>query len=99
MTGFIECVSQPSTNPVPGRLRTQGLVSALLRNDFMAFIRKTFMTLNPGAAFCDNWHINAIAHHLELVRLGTIKRLIITMPPRSLKSISASIAFPAFIHG
>jgi predicted phage terminase large subunit-like protein len=98
MNDFSESIAQP-TQPVPDPLRTPDLVSALLRNSFPAFIRKTFMTLNPGVAFCDNWHINAIAHHLELVRLGTIKRLIITMPPRSLKSISASIAFPAFIHG
>jgi len=31
--------------------------------------------------------------------LGKIKRLIINMPPRSAKSISASVAFPAFVHG
>ena len=32
-------------------------------------------------------------------RSGEIKRLIINMPPRSLKSISASVAFPAFVLG
>ena len=30
---------------------------------------------------------------------GEIKRLIITVPPRSLKSICASVAFPAFVLG
>ena len=33
------------------------------------------------------------------MRLGRIRRLIINMPPRSLKSISASVAFPAFVLG
>ena len=46
-----------------------------------------------------NWHICAIAYHLEQVRLGKIKRLIITVPPRSLKSIMCSVAFPAFVLG
>jgi hypothetical protein len=46
-----------------------------------------------------NWHICAIAHYLEQVRLGKIKRLIITVPPRSLKSIMCSVAFPAFVLG
>jgi hypothetical protein len=32
-------------------------------------------------------------------RRGEIKRLTINMPPRSLKSISASVAFPAFVLG
>lgn len=75
------------------------VLDMLLRKSFITFIRKVFMTLNPGAVFADNWHINAIAWLLELVRLGLIKRLIICMPPRHLKSISASVAFPAFVHG
>ena len=41
----------------------------------------------------------AIAWHLELVRRGEIKRLIINMPPRSLKSIMASAAWPAYTLG
>ena len=30
---------------------------------------------------------------------GEVRRLIITVPPRSLKSICASVAFPAFVLG
>ncbi|MER3353393.1 MAG: hypothetical protein RLQ73_05470, partial [Hoeflea sp. D1-CHI-28] len=71
----------------------------LLRSDFSLFIEKCFRVLNPGTAYLPNWHIDAIAWHLEQVRRGKIKRLIITMPPRSAKSISASVAFPAFVHG
>lgn len=70
-----------------------------LRSEFKWFIAKCFGTLNPGTEYLSNWHIDAIAWQLEQVRLGRIKRLIITMPPRSAKSISASVAFPAFIHG
>lgn len=70
-----------------------------LRTNFYWFIAKTFQTLNPSTPFLRNWHIEAIAWHLEQVRLGKIKRLIITMPPRSAKSISATVAFPAFVHG
>jgi predicted phage terminase large subunit-like protein len=75
------------------------LLDAALRTDFSTFVEAAFNLLNPGTEYAPNWHIEAIAHHLELVRLGKIRRLIITMPPRSLKSLSASIAFPAFIHG
>jgi hypothetical protein len=41
----------------------------------------------------------AICYHLELVRQGKIKRLRIEVPPRSLKSVCASVAFPAFFLG
>ncbi len=75
------------------------LQAALLRSDFEFFFEKTFATVRPGAPFLRNWHHEAIAHHLELLRLGKITRLIINIPPRSLKSVIASVAYPAFLLG
>jgi predicted phage terminase large subunit-like protein len=75
------------------------LLDALLRQDFHKFLMKVFLTLNPGEAFLDNWHLHALCWHLDLVRLGHIRRLRIEVPPRSLKSVSASVAFPAFLLG
>ena len=72
---------------------------ALLRADFRPFLEKVFSTLSPGQSFIPTWHLEAIAYQLERVRRGEIKRLIINMPPRSLKSVTASVAFPAFILG
>jgi len=75
------------------------LLKALLRTDFTSFIGKTFDTINPGAEYQANWHIELIAHHLEAVRLGQIKRLIINIPPRALKSVCVSVAWPAWLLG
>ncbi|WP_156824870.1 phage terminase large subunit [Methylocystis rosea] len=75
------------------------LLEALLRNDFRAFLRKVFTTLSPGQTYVNTWHIEAVAQRLERVRRGEIRRLIINMPPRSLKSIASSVAFPAFVLG
>ena len=75
------------------------IFEALLRNDFLAFIARSFATLCPGQEFERSWHIAAIAYRLEQVRRGEIKRLIINMPPRMLKSITTSVAFPAYVLG
>lgn len=75
------------------------VLQQVLRTRLSLFTARCFQTLNPGTPFIGNWHLEAIAGHLEEVRLGRIKRLIINMPPRSGKSISASIAFTAFILG
>ena len=75
------------------------LVAAILRSDLHSFIQATFPIVSPNDEFAANWHIEAIAFHLDLVRQGRLKRLIITLPPRSLKSICASVAFPAFVLG
>jgi predicted phage terminase large subunit-like protein len=79
--------------------REQQAFKALLRTSFSSFVRRSFLTLNPGATFHENWHIDAILYHLELVRIGKIKRLIINLPPRSLKSTICSVAFPAYVLG
>lgn len=75
------------------------LLSALLRQDFSSFIGKVFHTVNPGNTYHSNWHIDLIADYLEAVRKGQIKRLIINMPPRALKSVCVSVAWPAWLLG
>ncbi len=69
------------------------------RQDFRAFVEKSFEILNPGTAFLDTWHIGAIAHVLEEMRLGANRRQIINMPPRTLKSQITSVCWPAFLLG
>ena len=75
------------------------LLQALLRRDFNAFVEKAFATLAPGQAFDSGWHLKAISWQLERVRRGEITRLIVNLPPRSLKSIMASVCLPAFLLG
>lgn len=72
---------------------------ALLRLDLTSFIERCFHQLNPQTPFSMNWHIEVIAEKLEAVRRGEIRRLIINVPPRSLKSIAASVALPAWWLG
>jgi predicted phage terminase large subunit-like protein len=72
---------------------------ALCRTNFTAFVDKVFATLSPGQTFVPTWHIEALAYQLERLRRGEIRRLIINMPPRSLKSIVISVALPAFLLG
>src|SRR5262249_53236189 len=67
-------------------------LDAVLRADLYSFVCKTFGTVSPGDRFLQNWHIRAICYELDQVMHGETKRLIITMPPRYLKSICASVA-------
>lgn len=80
-------------------MKDRDLLYAALRTDFSAFIRRAFATVAPGDDYLHNWHIDAIAYHLSLAATGAIRRLIINMPPRHMKSHAASVAFPAFMLG
>jgi len=75
------------------------LYRASLRQNFSAFAQKVFATLEPGTTYRHNWHLDHLAWFLERVARGEVKRGIINVPPRSGKSIMASVAFPAWVMG
>ena len=49
-----------------------------------------------GTPFQDSWHIGCLTEHLQALVDRQIRRLIINVPPRSLKSTIVSVAFPAW---
>jgi len=71
----------------------------LLRQDLTAFIQRSFYELNPQTLLLLSWYIEVIAAMLEACRLGKRRRLIITLPPRHLKSHCVSVAFVAWLLG
>ncbi|WP_299076677.1 hypothetical protein [uncultured Ruegeria sp.] len=77
----------------------QKTLDAALRQDFLSFMRKSFATASGGDQFLENWHLDAIGNQLNRVSDGDNKRLIVTMPPRYLKSIAISVAWVAWMLG
>ena len=64
-----------------------------------AFIQKSFHTVNPGTPYLHNWHVDLIVSYLLACERGKITRLIINIPPRYLKSLCVSVAWPAWLLG
>jgi len=77
----------------------QRALDAAIRKNLTVFIAKTFQVVSPASPYMHNWHIDVIADRLTQCYTGDIKRLIINLPPRNLKSICASVAFPAWVLG
>lgn len=69
------------------------------RENFKYFLPLAFQVVNPGKKFLANWHLEVICHYLEEVYKGNIKRLIINMPPRALKSLTINVAWLAWLMG
>jgi|SRR5579862_319184 len=72
---------------------------AILRSDLTSFIQRLFYELYSQARFQHSQYIELLASTLERCRTGKTKRLIINLPPRTLKSLAASVAFPAWLLG
>lgn len=71
----------------------------LLRNDYYSYLQKAFHTLNPSTEFVGNWHLQAICEYLQAMQNGEIKKLIVNIPPRSLKSITITVGWSSFLLG
>lgn len=75
------------------------VADAICRQSLYAFTERVFKELNPDTEYVDGWHVELICDYLELVYEGKIRRLIINIPPRHLKSTLASVSFTAWILG
>jgi predicted phage terminase large subunit-like protein len=76
------------------------LADALYRTHFGAFTYRAFEALNPGQRLIPNWHIDAICYHVQQMVTGEArKRLVLNLPPRTLKSFIVSVSLPAWLLG
>ncbi len=69
------------------------------------FIREAWSILEPASVFLDGWHIRAICLHLEAITngeflaMGRDNRLLINVPPGTMKSLIVSVFWPAWEWG
>ena len=75
------------------------MTRTIYRNDLFAFTWRAFAELYPDKQFFPNWHMIVLAATLQAVARGELTRVAICLPPRSLKSFMASVAFPAWVLG
>ena len=76
-------------------LRQQALAEQYGKS-LKAFLKAAWPTMQPGVPFVDGWHLDCICEHIEAMFRREIRRLIINISPRSLKSSIISIAAPAW---
>ena len=77
----------------------QELLMQLCRHDFTAFLRKAWPWISGGDMLAWNWHLDAIAEHLERIGDGDLKRSLINLPPRNGKSKTVSVIWVAWMLG
>jgi hypothetical protein len=66
------------------------------RNNLSEYIKAAWPVIEP-TLFLPNWHIELMAEYLEAVTHGQIKRLLINLPPRYMKSTCVSIMWPTWV--
>lgn len=70
--------------------------SIMAERSLSEFIKQAWPIIEPGVTYIENWHIELICEYLQAVRQGQIRRLVVNIPPRHMKSINVTICFPAW---
>lgn len=93
-------VTKDSTFKItPAEAAAELLIRRQRRGSLVEFNKKVFATIDPATKYLHNWHIDLICEYLEACTKKDIKRLIINIPPRHLKSILVTVGWPAWMLG
>ena len=90
-------LAQASADQIQARDAMFELVVGNARSDFLTFVRLVAPQL--VADFKMGRHIEVICQKLQQVEEGSVKRLMVFLPPRSSKSVICSKLFPAWYIG
>lgn len=75
------------------------LTKALARQHFILFVIRAFRELYPDQELVPSEYLHAMTHSLQQVAESNLRRLIINIAPRHLKSFCTSVALPAWLLG
>ena len=83
-------------NPEKARLR---LAKPRAEHSLIEFMQLMWPIVEPARPMIRGWALEAICDHLEAVANGQIRRLLISVPPGSCKSLTANVMWPAWVWG
>lgn len=69
------------------------------RRSLATFVREAWHVLEPGQPYLHGWHVDAVCEHLEAITKGHLNRLLINIPPGTMKSTLTSVFWPAWEWG
>ena len=80
-------------NQLPTKIE---LDRAIASASLFDFIQEAWHVLEPGRELKVGWAIKAMCEHLQAVTDGEINRLLINIPPGSMKSLTTGVFWPAY---
>lgn len=69
------------------------------RRSLVNFIKRAWHVIEPSSPYIHGWHMDAICEHLEAITKGQITRLLINVPPGTMKSLSSAVLWPSWEWG
>ena len=71
-------------------------IAAETEDDLRKFVTIAWPILEPTTPLQWNWHLDLLCEYLTAVQRGECRRLIINVPPRSMKSLLCTVFYPVW---
>jgi predicted phage terminase large subunit-like protein len=78
------------------RLRLELLLDHAREQYLKTFVEDAWSILEPTTPLQWNWHLDLLCDYLTAARYGECRRLIINVPPRSMKSLLCTVFYPVW---
>lgn len=72
---------------------------SICKDSLSEYIQQAWPVLEPGVKYKHGWHVDAMSEHLEAVADNQINRLLINVPPGTMKSLLTGVFFPSWLWG
>lgn len=63
------------------------------------YVTEAWKIIEPGRTYLPNWHIDCMADHCEAITRGELTRLLINIPPGTMKSLFVNVFWPSWEWG
>jgi predicted phage terminase large subunit-like protein len=73
------------------------ILAERLGDDFAIFVKKAWTILHPNRPLIWSWHYDYLCEQLTLLKQQRLRRLIVNIPPRTLKSTLVTILYPVWV--
>lgn len=95
-----------SVGPIDSQETLRAIQKRKCEQSLAYFIRKAWSVIEPGQPYVHGWHIDFLCAHLEAITAGLeiedgtpYNRLLINVPPGTMKSLTVGVFWPAWEWG
>ena len=67
-----------------------------LKRDLAVFAQSAWRVLEPETPLRWNWHLSLLCEYLSMVRSRSLRRLIVNVPPQTMKSRLVTVFYPCW---
>ncbi len=69
----------------------------LAKRGYIHFVEAAWHKVEPAQGFINSWNVGAVCEHMQAIKEGQLKRLVINVPPNTSKSMTCTVMYDPWV--